>query len=103
MLLCCVLLCACCNSGENMQTTSADKNEENMQKENAERMDEEADIDKQMDKGYDLPIDARQRKDAEDDCKKMMELIHEIYIQADKGDALNVVLSDETISEMRDK
>lgn len=103
ILMCSVLFCACSNSGESMKTTNADKNEENRNKENAESTDEEADTNKKVDNGYDLPIDASQRKEAEDDCKKMMELIHEIYIQADKGDALNIVLSDETISEMQNK
>jgi len=54
-------------------------------------------------KGYDLPVDADQRKEAEDDCKRMMEFIRGIYEQADKGDASNVVLSDNTLSAMQDK
>ena len=57
----------------------------------------------QTEKGYDLPVDVRQRKEAEEDCKRMMELIREIYIQADKGDASNTVLSDEAMLKMRDK
>ncbi len=60
-------------------------------------------VKEQIEKGYDLPVDAIQRKEAEDDCKKMMELIRGIYEQADKGGASNVVLSDETISAMQDK
>lgn len=102
ILMCSVLLCACSNNGESMKTANAGKNEKNRHKANAEST-EEADTNKRMDKGYDLPIDARQRKEAEDDCKKMMELIRGIYIQADKGNALNIVLPDETISEMQDQ
>lgn len=98
MLLCAALFCACEKEGENPKNYKGDR-----QKENVEITDEEADTNRQEDKGYDLPIDVRLRKEAEDDCKKMMELIHEIYIQADKGDTLNIVLPDETISEMQDK
>lgn len=57
----------------------------------------------QIEKGYELPVDARQRKEAEEDCKKMMELIREIYVNGDKGADSNAVLSDETIYEMQDK
>ena len=57
----------------------------------------------QMEKGYNLPVDEHQRKEAEEDCKKMMELICDIYVQADKGDSLNVVLSEETILKMQNK
>lgn len=63
----------------------------------------EEDLDEQIEKGYDLPVDAGQRKEAEEDCKKMMELIRKIYAQADKGDALNTALSHDVISEMKDK
>ena len=54
-------------------------------------------------KGYDLPMDEQERKEAENDCRKMMEIISEIYATADKGTASNVVLNDETILEMQNK
>ncbi len=57
----------------------------------------------QIEKGYDLPVDALWRKEAEEDLQKMMELIGEIYVKADKGNASNVVLSRETVSEMQEK
>ena len=57
----------------------------------------------QVEKGYDLPVDVGQRKESEDDCIKMMELIRSIYEEADKGKASNVVLSDETLLAMQDK
>lgn len=56
----------------------------------------------QFEKGYNLPVDASQRDEAEYDCKKAMELIRDIYGQADKGDASNVVLSDVTVLEMQE-
>ncbi len=69
--------------------------------ENAKEPASEKTLAEQIEKGYGLPIDVREGKEAEDDCKKMMERIREIYIQADKGDAINVVLSDKVVSEMQ--
>lgn len=63
----------------------------------------EEDLARQIEKGYDLPVDIRQRKEAEEDCKKVMELTREIYVQADKGNASNIVLSDGAVSAMRDR
>lgn len=54
-------------------------------------------------KGYDLPVDAQERKEAEEQCKKVMEHISGIYEQADKGESSNVILSDETVLEMQHK
>ena len=48
--------------------------EKDGEKEYAENTDKEADTDRQIEKGYDLPIDARQRAEAEEDCKEMMGL-----------------------------
>ena len=52
-------------------------------------------------KGYGLPVDENESKEAEADCKKMMGLYSDIYEHADKGKASNVVLSDETILEIQ--
>ena len=54
-------------------------------------------------KGYDLPVDEQEVKEAEKDCMIMMELIFDIYEGADKGSASNVVLSDEIVFEMQKK
>lgn len=54
-------------------------------------------------KGYGLPVDEQEEKEAENDCRTMMELIFDIYEDADKGIASNVVLNDETILEMQKK
>ena len=70
MLLCCVLFCACNNSGE----------KEDM-------IEESAEADRAV-KGYDLPVSDSERKEAEDDCKEMMGLISELYKNADKGYAV---------------
>ena len=47
-------------------------------------------------KGYNLPVEAKEQKEAETDCRKMMEKIRRIYIESDKGTASNVVVSDKT-------
>ena len=77
--------------------------EKDGEKEYAENTDREAETDRQIEKGYDLPIDARQRAEAEEDCKEMMGLILELYKNADKGGASNVVLADEVIDQMVEK
>lgn len=57
----------------------------------------------QWKKGYDLPLDDYERETAEEDCKKAMEFIRDIYVQADKGEASNVVLKDETLFEIQNR
>ncbi len=57
----------------------------------------------QWEKGYELPLDEQERKEAETDCKKKMELYLDIYNSADKGIASNVVLNDQTVLEMQRK
>ena len=57
----------------------------------------------QWKKGYDLLVDEQEEKEAENDCRAMMERIYVIYKEADKGTASNVVLSDEIIFKMQKK
>lgn len=57
----------------------------------------------QQGKGYDLPVEDAERKEAQADCQKMMELVSDLYHQAEKGNALNVVLPDQAILDMRDQ
>lgn len=53
-------------------------------------------------KGYDLPIDEKEEKNAEADSSAAMEVIKDIYTSADKGEASNAVISQETACEMMD-
>lgn len=53
-------------------------------------------------KGYRLPIDDAVREEAETDCKAAMEKIAPIYLDAEKGDALNPALPQEAVSQMYD-
>lgn len=57
----------------------------------------------QWEKGYDLPVDEQEKEEAEIDCKKMLELIFDIYEYADKGEAVNAVLDNEIIIKMQKK
>ena len=95
MLLCCVSFCACNNSGERTEAVSGGGAKEDMTEESAET--------DRAEKGYNLPVSDSEREEAEDDCKKMMELITELYQNAEKGDASNVVISDEIMHQMAEK
>lgn len=54
-------------------------------------------------KGYDLPVDENERKEAEADLRAALELTGDIYQEADKGDASNVVLSEEVLIQLKEK
>lgn len=62
----------------------------------------EAEEKEMYEKGYNLPVGEKAGKQAEEECKEVMEMIAEIYRSADKGIASNVVLSDETILQMKE-
>lgn len=55
-----------------------------------------------FEKGYNLPVDEDAGKRAEEECKEVMNMIAEIYRTADKGIDSNVVLSDETMCQMKE-
>ena len=57
----------------------------------------------QFEKGYYLPLDTHQSEEAEKDCKKVMGLIRDLYVHADKGNASNAVLLDEVLLKMQDE
>ena len=59
-----------------MDSRDVDSTEEN---ENAKE-----DVAEQWEKGYDLPIDEPERKEAEDECKMILELISDIYTRYSK-------------------
>ena len=127
ILICSILLCVCNANEKSMETEYADRTRENRKKEDVEQADGEAEADGQIEtpsgypsmpesapatawvygnkeeKGYDLPIDARQREKTEEDCKEMMGLISDLYKNADKGCASNVVIADEVIDQMVEK
>ena len=105
MLFCCFVLClyGCENSSKeksNIQEKARKETEGRSSKESANSEEDQAEL---IEKGYDLPVEEQERKEAEEDCKKGMELISDIYKQADKGEVSNVVLSDKVIEKMQKK
>ena len=68
-----------------------------------ETINTEEEVAEQWEKGYGLPVDEQEEKEAENDCKAMMERICEIYKEAAKGTAFNVVLTDENILKLQKK
>ena len=92
-------VCACGKEKSVVGETLAEDTEEVSPTEETKSAEEEAA--EQWEKGYGLPVDEQEEKEAANDCKKMMELIFDIYKDADKGTASNVVLNDETILEMQ--
>ena len=70
MLLCGALLCACNGSREETEAVSDGGAKEDITEESAET--------DRAEKGYGLPVSDSEREEAEDDCKKMMELISEL-------------------------
>lgn len=106
MLLIIVLLlgcfiCACKKENEMLGDHLEEDTGRSVAKEEMKGAEEEAAV--QWGKGYDLPVDNGEREAAEEDCKKAMELIFDIYENADKGEASNVALNDETVLEMQNK
>lgn len=72
------LLCGCIrkdrtSDSQLMDSRDVDSTEEN---ENVKE-----DVAEQWEKGYDLPIDEPERKEAEDECKMILELISDIMLR----------------------
>ena len=96
---CCV--CACGKEDSITSETLEENTEEVSSTEETKSAEEEAT--EQWEKGYNLPVDEQEAVEAENDCIEMMERISDIYGDADKGAASNVVLEDETIFKMQKK
>ena len=94
-------VCACGKEDSVAGETLVEDTEEVSSTEETRSAEEEAA--EQWEKGYGLPVDEQEEKEAENDCRAMMEHIYEIYKEADKGTASNVVLTDETILELQKK
>ena len=94
-------VCACGKEKSVVGETLVEDTEEVSSTEETRSAEEEAA--EQWEKGYGLPVDEQEEKEAENDCRAMMEHIYEIYKEADKGTASNVVLTDETILELQKK
>lgn len=56
----------------------------------------------QWKKGYDLPVEEKEREEAKKECLEIMRQIAEVYKLADKGGASNAVISEETMLRMKE-
>ena len=106
MLLCIALLCACHGRSESKPMKNSSKSGEKEQEkgtECAEKTEGKPGIDGQWEKGYDLPVSEAEQEEAEADCKRIMELMADIYKSADKGDTANGILSEKLPDEMAER
>lgn len=108
VILMLMLISVMCSCGKNDETHGGIYDEHALQMESAENMKDAEELSKekseeQIKKGYELPINDSERQEAEDDCKRVMELIFKDYEYADKSDSSNVVLSNEVLCKMKDK
>lgn len=63
----------------------------------------EKEVTEQWKKGYDLPVDKREKKEAKNDLKKVMGFIFNIYKKEHKDIDSNVILSDKTVLKIQQK
>lgn len=54
----------------------------------------------EYEKGYNLPVEEQEKKEAENDCREIMEKVRKIYKKCSKDTAGNVMISDKTVQEM---
>lgn len=101
VLMLATLMCACEKNHEALGRPVMEAADEYMAEESTKSAEEEAA--KQWEKGYGLPVEESEREEAETDCKRIMQIIFDIYKHADKGEASNVVLNDETLQKMQKK
>lgn len=98
ILMCSMLFCSCSKDGKKPVSVKETKKE--VIKEITESTEQESVLDSRLEKGYDLPVSDQDRDEAEEDSYHLMTLLTDIYRNADKGNASNVVLSDATIKKM---
>ncbi len=86
--------------GEVLAEEEADRVGEVLAEEEADRAVESAVG--QEERGYNLPIDDDERKEAETDCRKVLDVISGIYFQARKEEPSDASLDDDTILALQD-
>ena len=80
MLLCSAFLSACKKNGEREANAFDEKTKEMNFMDYDERISEQSEIEKQIEKWYDLPLDEKAREEAKSDCIEKMELIRELCL-----------------------
>ena len=92
LLLCCMLLFSCTSTDKKIDKHS----NKNVEQENKNNKDEE----ELLEKGYNLPVSESEKTEAENSCKEVMELVSDLYKNADKGTSLNIVIKSKVIRQM---
>lgn len=95
-VVCCGMICACAKEEKEPEIVTGSSGVDL-------EVESEKELAEQMAKGYNLPVDDKEKEKAETEGRIVMGIIEDIYINADKGDASNVVISDERISQMVEK
>lgn len=101
MIMMAGFLCAC--GGKKQEEFSLSGAREGGEEPSLAESREDNDKNGRWEKGYDLPVDEDERKEAEADLRAALELTRDIYQEADKGDASNVVLSEEVLIQLKEK
>ena len=104
VIILCGLFCGCHKEDVSLEmsarNTETDISQEDIAENNFNESEDKSQPDV-TDQGYDLPVNESERKEAEEDCRKVMGYIEDIYLQADKGEASNVVLANEPLLQMK--
>lgn len=95
-----IIMCSCEKSDNTLEKSFVKDMDAILSEQN---MTNEEEMAEQLEKGYDLLVDENEKEEAEKECKRLMELISNIYINADKGEASNVVLTEETVLKMQNQ
>lgn len=98
ILMCSIVFGSCSKEEEKHETIKESKKE--VIEEKVESTGKEAVMDSESEKGYDLPVPARDRNEAERDSYQLMTLLTDIYKNADKGNSSNVVLKGDVMRKM---
>lgn len=104
VIILCGLFCGCHKEDVSLEMSARNTETDISQEDIAENYFNESEDKSQpdvTDQGYDLPVNESERKEAEEDCRKVMGYIEDIYLQADKGEASNVVLANEPLLQMK--
>lgn len=104
VIILCGLFCGCHKEDVSLEMSARNTETDISQEDIAENYFNESEDKSQpdvTDQGYDLPVNESERKEAEEDCRKVMGYIENIYLQADKGEASNVVLANEPLLQMK--
>ena len=101
ILVCSMLFCSCSKKEEKQEIVKETKKAViEKAAESTESTGQEAVVDSGLEKGYGLPVAEQERDEAERDSCQLMALLADIYINADKGNSLNVVLDNKTMKQM---